>query len=178
MAEPPQQASPWYVLLVEPQQEKTTIWRLHELGLEMYSPIVRRRVRRGRAEGVRLAVRAMFPGYGFIKASTISDLNVVRRVRGIRDFHAVMGKPSVLHWAAIEAVRRKEFSEHQRYLDELAPKRKSKVMFRPGDIVRVEVGAFADMVATVETCDTRGRLTVLQGLIRISMDSDMVSLVA
>lgn len=31
----------WYVILTEPQQEITPVWRMHELGLELYVPFVR-----------------------------------------------------------------------------------------------------------------------------------------
>jgi hypothetical protein len=63
---------PWYVMLTEPQQDLTTVWRLHELGLEMFVPVLRRRVKTGRIgknghKVTRVIAKPMFPGYGFLR---------------------------------------------------------------------------------------------------------------
>jgi hypothetical protein len=64
---PPIDEDFWYVVLVEPQQEVTTVWRLHEQGRELYVPIIRRRVKTGRvgperAEGHAPDSQADVPG--------------------------------------------------------------------------------------------------------------------
>ena len=65
--------SPWYIVLTEPQQEITTVWRMHELGLELYTPIVRERrpTRHRNISGHKICLlkpKPMFPGYGFCPA--------------------------------------------------------------------------------------------------------------
>ena len=67
--------SPWFVVVAAAQQEITTVWRLHLLGLEMFVPVIRRRIRTGRVRqaGItRLVARPMFPSYGFIRQSARS----------------------------------------------------------------------------------------------------------
>src|SRR4029077_8280943 len=80
--------SPWFVVLVSPQQEITTVWRLHRLGLELYVPILRRRIRTGRKHHgraiTRIVARAMFPSYGFLRSGAL-DTDAILRVYGVRD---------------------------------------------------------------------------------------------
>lgn len=170
----------WHIVLIEPQQEVTTVWRLHELGMEMYSPIVRRKVRTNRrtASGqreMRVAPRPMFPGYSFLSTAATPDLNIVRRVNGVRDFLNVEGKPAVLPQAAIDAIRAKEFDQHQKYMEEISPRRKRPHLKR-GQSVRIENGPFADFVRTIEQVDSLGRIMVLHGMVKHWMEADQVVL--
>jgi hypothetical protein len=64
--------SPWFVMLTEPQQDLTTVCRLHELGLEHYVPLLRRRVKTGRIgrngqKVTRVIAKPTFPGYSFLR---------------------------------------------------------------------------------------------------------------
>src|ERR1700730_16053201 len=91
--------SSWFVMLTEPQQDLTTVWRLHELGLEMFVPVIRKRVKTGRIgknghKVTRVIAKPMFPGYGFLRITGIRDYDAVKDVRGVRDFMLdVAGNP-------------------------------------------------------------------------------------
>src|SRR3954470_16530228 len=79
---------PWFVMLTEPQQDLTTVWRLHELGLELFVPVIRRRVKTGRTgknghKVTRVIAKPMFPGYGFLRTVGINDYRTVEDVRGV-----------------------------------------------------------------------------------------------
>src|ERR1700738_2990494 len=91
--------SSWFVMLTEPQQDLTTVWRLHELGLEMFVPVIRRRVKTGRIgknghKVTRVIAKPMFPGYGFLRASGIGDHRAIEDVRGVSGFmRDISGEP-------------------------------------------------------------------------------------
>lgn len=172
-------ASAWHILLIEPQQEVTTVWRMHELGLELYSPIVRRQVQTGRRlptgrKVMRVAPKPMFPGYAFLPVG-VSDLNDVRRVKGVRDILQDVARARLveLPHEAVMAIRTKEYDEHIRYMEETMPK-KRRPRFRAGDMIRVDAGPFADAVRRVEQADGAGRVMVLHGMVKLWLEADMV----
>lgn len=168
----------WHIVQIQPQQEVTTVWRMHELGLELYSPIVRARIPTGRRtpqgrQVVRVAPKPMFPGYAFLASGC--DVGVVEATKGVMKVmmdHATQKFIRLPH-EAIMAIRTKEYDEHLRYLDEIAP-RKRKPQFRTGDMVRVDVGPFADAVRRVEQADGAGRVMVLHGMVKLWLEADMV----
>jgi transcription antitermination factor NusG len=168
----PQDEPGWYVMLTEPQQDLTTVWRLHELGLELFVPVVRKRVKTGRIgknghKVTRIIAKPMFPGYGFLRVG--SSLTSALGTRGIRDFmRTATGFPVTLPHAAALAVFRKQMEEQYKFL------RRSQ--FKPGDAVQIDRdgGAWSGMVATVDKIDSKGRIEVLLGMIRHTLPADMV----
>src|ERR1035437_4663450 len=83
--------SPWFVMLLAPQQELKIVGRLHELGLELFVPWLRERIKtRAFAKaGHRITcviVRPMFPGYGFLRTIGIDNYDTIKDVHGIRGF--------------------------------------------------------------------------------------------
>ncbi|MGY3359764.1 transcription antitermination factor NusG [Bradyrhizobium sp. GM0.4] len=182
-AKPQQQhgeSSDWYVMETEPQQDMTTVWRLHELGLELFVPVIRRRVKTGRTgknghKVTRVIAKPMFPGYGFLRTIGINDYRTVEDVRGVRGFMLdIMGNPVKLPNAAVVAVFRKQMQEQQAWLAETRGSR--GVLWKRGDQVRVDAdgGAYAGLVATVDRIDTKGRIEVLLGMIRHTLPAEMV----
>jgi hypothetical protein len=171
--------APWFVMLTQPQQDLTTVWRLHELGLEMFVPVVRRRVKTGRTgknghKVTRTIAKPMFPGYGFLRDIGL-DTDAVRATRGIRDFmRNEQNKFVTLPHRAVLAVFRKQIEEHQDWLQEAGARRGAK--WKRGDTVRVDTdgGAYAGLLATVDKIDSRGRIEVLLGMIRHTLPADMV----
>jgi transcription antitermination factor NusG len=159
-------------MLTEPQQDLTTVWRLHELGLELFVPVVRKRVKTGRIgknghKVTRIIAKPMFPGYGFLRFG--SGLASALGTRGIRDFmRTAVGNPVTLPHAAVLAVFRKQMEEQFKFL------RRSQ--FKPGDAVQIDRdgGAWSGMVATVDKIDSKGRIEVLLGMIRHTLPADMV----
>jgi len=172
--------SPWFVMLTAPQQDLTTVWRLHELGLEMFVPVIRRRVKTGRIgkngqKVTRVIARPMFPGYGFLRTIGVSDYRKIEDVRGVRGFMLdIQGNPVQLPHQAVLAVLRKQTQEHVDWLAQTGGRRGSA--WKRGDIVRIdeEGGAYAGLMATVDKIDSRGRIQVLLGMIRHTLPADMV----
>lgn len=173
---PPMTDPPWYVMLTEPQQDLTTVWRLHELGLEMFVPVIRRRVKTGRIgknghKVTRVIPKPMFPGYGFLREG--SPLMKVLATRGIRDFmRNEQGEPVRLPHSAVMSVFRKQIEEQQSWMQQTGGRR---IVWRPGDQVRIdpEGGAYAGLLATVDKIDSRGRIEVLLGMIRHTIPAEM-----
>ncbi len=177
--------SPWYVMLTQPQQDLTTVWRLHELGLEMFVPVIRKRVKTGRVgknghKLTRVIAKPMFPGYGFLRATeTNSPESLVWRerhgsgVRGIRNFmRDEENKPIQLPHLAVLAVFRRQMEEQRMWIEEQAPRR----MWNPGDKVRIDEdgGAWAGLVGTIEWANRKGNIGVLLGMIKHTLRADMV----
>jgi transcription antitermination factor NusG len=171
--------SNWYVVLTHPQQEISTVWRLHELGLELYTPIFRRRVKTGRVGRnghpiTRAIPRPMFPGYGFIRQTGIKDLNEIRAVRGVRDFLRIKGYDELvmLPHEAVMAVFDKQYKVHQ---DFIVARGGRKPTFKPGDLVKVEEGnVYSGLMARVDKIDSKGRIEILLGMIRHTLPAEMV----
>lgn len=172
--------APWYVMLTEPQQDLTTVWRLHELGLEMFVPVIRRRVKTGRTgknghKVTRIIAKPMFPGYGFLRAVGVTNYETVEDVRGVRKFMLdIRGEPVKLPNVAVMAVFRKQMEEQQAWLE--ANRSSKSSIWKRGDMVRVDQdgGAYAGLIATVDKIDGRGRVEVLLGMIRHKLPADMV----
>jgi transcription antitermination factor NusG len=169
----PDPEAPWHVMLTEPQQDLTTVWRLHELGLEMFVPVVRRRVKTGRIgrkghKVTRIVAKPMFPGYGFLRV-TEGLATSVKSTRGIRDFmRNERGEFVTLPHEAVVTVFRKQMQEQYEFL--------KQSQFRRGDTVQIDRdgGAWAGLVATVDRIDSKGRIQVLLGMIRHTLPADMV----
>ncbi len=172
--------SPWFVVLTEPQQDLTTVWRLHELGLEMFVPVIRKRVKTGRIgknghKVTRVIAKPMFPGYGFLRTIGVTDYDKIKDVRGVRNFLLdIYGNPVVLPHIAVLAVLRKQLEEHQAWLQQTGGRR--GIAWKRGDKVRVDQdgGAYTGLIATVDKIDSRGRIEVLLGMIRHTLPADMV----
>jgi transcription antitermination factor NusG len=177
---PSQEPASWFVIETEPQQDLTTVWRLHELGIELYVPVIRRRVKTGRTgkngqKMTRVIAKPMFPGYGFLRTIGVSDYRKIEDVRGVRGFMLdVAGNPVKLPHQAVMAVFQKQIQEHQEWLQTAGARRGAK--WKKGDRVRVDVdgGVYAGLIATVDKIDTKGRIQVLLGMIRHTLPADMV----
>lgn len=176
---PSQDPADWYVVETEPQQDLTTVWRLHELGLEMFVPVIRRRVKTGRVgrngqKVTRIIAKPMFPGYGFVRAiaGTVAAVLATRGVRGIMTNE--VDQFVKLPHGAVMAVFRKQMEEQQDWLQATGGRRGAA--WKRGDRVRIEPegGAYAGLLATVDKIDSKGRIQVLLGMIRHTLPADMV----
>lgn len=178
--------APWYIVLTQPQQDLTTVWRLHEMGLEMFVPVVRKRVPTGRrgANGqkvTRVIAKPMFPGYGFLRATETNHPDGLiwserhgSGVRGVREFlRGISGEAVRLPHCAVMAVFRKQ---NQEQADWIAQGRAGTrfVPFKRGDQVKFDEGPYAGMVGAVDKIDSRGRLAILFGMIKHWVPADKV----
>lgn len=170
--------APWFVVLTQPQQDITTVWRLHELGLEMFVPVIRRRIKTGRIgknghKVTRVIAKPMFPGYGFLRTAGVTDYSKVEDVRGVRKFMLdIRGEPIRLPHGAILAVRDIQDNEHK----EKFMAKAAKNSWKRGDRVRIDAdgGAWSGLVGTVEWANSKGNIGLLLGMIRHTMPADMV----
>jgi transcription antitermination factor NusG len=171
--------TPWLVVLTEPQQEIPIVWRLHLLGVEMFTPVIRRRIRTGRIRHghaiTRLVARPMFPSYGFVRKTEIENSDQLTQVRGVRDLlRASNHAPVTLPHSAVLAIFGKQQEIQQ---DFLASQRQRRFQsnFHAGDRVRVDDGGiYSGLVAAVDRIDAKGRVEVLFGMIRHTLPPTMV----
>ena len=183
---------PWFVIKTVPQQDLPTVPRLHELGLELFVPVLRIRVKTGRIgknghKVTRIIAKSMFQGYGFLRniadngiksamhIDAAEDDLIKNRVRGVMDYlRDIEGKPVKLPHIAIVAVKMIETGEHQKWLQTTGGRRGSQ--WKAGDRVRIDHdgGAYAGLVATVEWANTKGNIGVLLGMIKTTLPAEMV----
>jgi transcription antitermination factor NusG len=173
----------WFVVLVEPQQEIAAVWRLHEAGHELFTPVIRKRVKTGRvgkngAKVTRIVPRPMFPGYGFIRSSH-GGLAAALAARGVRDVMKqrkpgyVDPQPVTLPDAAVMAVFARQIQQQQEWIKEGGGRKGSA--WKRGDSVRVDEGSvYSGLVATIDKVDRKGRVEILLGMIRHTLPADMV----
>jgi transcription antitermination factor NusG len=169
----------WFVVQTEPQQDLTTVWRLHELGLEMFVPVIRRRVKTGRIgkngqKVTRIIAKPMFPGYGFLR-DTGTSIAAILATRGVSGLMKTVDDRFVkLPHQAVIAVFQKQMQEHHEFLQAAGARRGAR--WKKGDLVRLdaECGAYAGLVAKVDKVDIRGRIEILLGMIRHTLPADMV----
>lgn len=162
----------WFVVLTEPQQEILAVWRLHQSGLELFTPVIRKRVKTGKTgkkgnKVTRIVARPMFPGYGFVQKSE-GSLRTVLATRGVRDVLYINGEPVLLSNEAVQAVFKRQIQQQHEWLQ--------TSRFNRGDSVRIEPdgGVYAGMLATVDRVDGKGRVEILLGMIRHTLPADMV----
>lgn len=171
--------TPWLVVLTEPQQEIAIVWRLHLMGLEMFTPVIRRRIRTGRVRHghviTRLVARPMFPSYGFVRKADIDSSDQLLQVHGVRDvLRASNHAPVTLPHDAVLAIFAKQQEIQSEFLVSLRHRR-FQSNFRTGDRVRVDDGGiYSGLVAAVDGIDAKGRIEVLFGMIRHTLPPTMV----
>jgi transcription antitermination factor NusG len=173
--------SSWYVVLTGTQQELTTVWRLHYLGLEMFTPVIRRRVRTGRIHRgrfvTRVVARPMFPSYGFIRENEVRDIDEIRSVGGVRGFLCNARNEFVmLPHEAVLAIYSKQQETLCEFIEASRNRRRFASTLHLGQLVRVEDGGvYSGLVAPVDHIDARGRVEVLLGMIRHTLPAEMVA---
>lgn len=174
--------SPWFVMLTAPQQDLTTVWRMHELGLELFVPVERRRVKTGRVgknghKVTRVIPRPMFPGYGFLRKVGVTNVPEILAIRGVRDFmRDERGDFVELPHDAVVAVFRRQIEEQQRWMQANGGRKASA--WKSGDMVRIDDdgGVYAGMLAEIDKVDARDRIHVFLGAakIRHTLPAEMV----
>lgn len=170
---PPIEEDFWFVVLIEPQQEVRTIWRLHETGRELFVPVIRRRVPTGRRgknghRVTRILPRPMFPGYGLIRQTGITDINDLLAVRGVRQVLRDDGRPIVLPHDAVLAIFRKQMEKHLDFTKQTTGRQKRPTL-RRGQTVRVQAqgNVYDGLIAQIDKVDGKGRIELLLGMAKI-----------
>lgn len=181
---PPIEEDDWLVVLLEPQQEIPTTYRIHEDDhKELFVPIIRRRIKTGRIgrngqKVTRIIPKPMFPGYGLIRVSAYGDnINHLLSVQGVREVlrdkskrigKDDLGHPITIPHEAVLAIFRKQMQKHQEFNQENVSRR-HRPRFKPGATVRVaaEGNVYDGLLANIEKDSGNGRVEVLLGLAKI-----------
>ena len=139
----------WYVLHTKTQAEKRVVSALNQRGLTVYLPMIQ-----ATADGVsKQSVKRepLFPGYLF----AMFDLNAGnpahwKWVPGLRYMVSFGGIAVTVPDEIIGAIERKICKLQANSAERNAP-------FKPGDVVRIQDGPFADMLAVFERSCTPGK---------------------
>lgn len=145
----------WFVVAVCIGQERTTLKRLEEMGIETHfaQSVV------ARALGVRRKVRdvysPLFRGYLFVRLPSPVDLNTwigINHTKGVIRLLATTSGPSPLDEGFVE-----ELIAHGPVRQTEAGKRR----LRLGDLARVTNGLFTSIVGKIVAATPRGRVRIL-----------------
>ena len=144
----------WYLAQCKAGQEHLAAARLAERGLaQVFLPRERRQRRwRGRVQAL---LAPLFPGYLFLMPET-PDWRPIRTTRGLIRLVSFGGGPAVPVPAEVVA----GLSARCDADGILCP----PADLRPGERVRILTGAFADLVATIETVTPEARIALLLDL--------------
>lgn len=142
----------WYVVETLPQKEVCAAENMKRQGFEVFFPRFRKVRNHARKRETILA--PVFPGYMFTRLDLKADrwvaINSTRGVKRLVGFDG--GRPQEVDPEVMEAL-----------LDRCEHGVMSQMVERlnPGDSVRVNTGPLADLVGTIESLDSKGRVNLL-----------------
>lgn len=158
----------WYILRVQPNRERAIAAQLEERGFRTYVPIEARQVSYGVltwfgvSQRKRIAERPVFPGYLFLRFGFVLDACRRYWFDLITGIHGFLTVDNVAHPIAERDMWLIENIERE--LRMRAENQSKRKRFSPGQKVRIEFGAFANLnaiVAGVELMDDQERITLL-----------------
>jgi transcriptional antiterminator RfaH len=143
-----------YLLAVHAGQEHKAMAHLTRQGFDVYCPMTEKR--RSHARKVDIVRRALFPGYIFLMKPSEAALSLrpVKSTVGVKDFVKFGGQPAEVSLGLIDNMKSRE-------VNGVIPAPPLSSLLPQGAQVRVLMGAFQDMVATVLSCEAQDRVMVL-----------------
>lgn len=123
----------WFIVHSKPKQEFDAEKHLRLLGIEVYLPLYRRRIKRNRVKVELIA--PLFSGYLFARFDLSESYQQVRYTRGVS---SVLGNRECL-WTLADAKVR---DIRSRECDGLVVLRKREEHFHPGDRIAIDEGDF------------------------------------
>lgn len=144
----------WHVVQVEPQQEAAVREKLIGLGLDVFSPVVPKRVRVNKHMH-RIVFRPMLVGYTFVGFDHREEFRwgKISQVRGVLKLLTIGERPVPVPDAVIEHLRAKEIE-----LSGSAPSKGPPITLAVGTYARIiEPLAFAGLFGKVVRVDQRAR---------------------
>ena len=159
----------WYAAQLRPNSDKLAMTHLQRQGFAPFRPLIWERLRRGQATAS--VLRPMFPGYVFVKFDISQpDWGKIRSTRGIsRLIGTETCGPYRLPTDLIASLKSRCASNLP-----AGP----TLDFKPGDLVHIASGPFADFLATVEKVSAQQRVWVLIDFMgrtsRISANPDQI----
>lgn len=176
--------SGWHIVLCEPNMELTADEGLRIRGFESFCPSEYADTKTNRMEnGRRVRVmrpKAMITGYDFVRFETGKwDFDGVRRVKGVRDFMKIEGKPAGLLPKEIDRLKFLHVQAHEKHEAYLAKKLaqelayetgEPEVEFERGKMVRVDGPLGEEWIAEMVQQRGSNRVAVLWKNAKIIVD--------
>jgi transcriptional antiterminator RfaH len=147
----------WNIVQNEPQRETMLINGLRLRGVEPYSPIVWRTVRK-RRDAMHDVQRPLFQGYLFVPGG---HSDTVRETPGFASFMRVGANIATLPNEAIEFIRLVEANIEADRLAQIARRTRTAHEFSPGQSIRIVEGPLKDFTAKIERLDGSSQLRLL-----------------
>ncbi len=145
--------SRWYLIQSKPRQGDRAEENLSNQGFQCFFPQVDVQAVVGQRQVTRR--EPLFPGYLFIQLSEVADNWLpIRSTRGVQRLVTFADKPLPVADTIINAIR-----------DRLAVPDGPRMLFQPGDKVRITEGAFANVEAIFERFNGEERVVLLMNLL-------------
>ena len=164
----------WFVVHTQPNGEQKAVFHLLRQGFQPYLP--RYLKRRRHARRVEWVQRPLFPRYLFVRLDLeCARWRAINSTVGVSHLICDGPRPAALADRIVDEIRTREDDSGLIALN--APER-----FRPGQAVRIDVGAFDDHVGLFEAASDNDRVTVLLSLlgrhVRVNLPLDGISALA
>ncbi len=142
---------PWIVLSTQPHRERFAVENIQNQNLEVYCPLIRRRIRHARK--AMDVMRPLFPGYLFVAVDPDRDAwRFLLSTFGVRSVVRVGDRPSTLDNQLIEGLRQREVNGA--IVKPVSP-------YNVGDKVKLSGGPFDSLIAEIISLDDNQRLHLL-----------------
>jgi transcriptional antiterminator RfaH len=146
----------WYAIQTHANAETKAALNLVRQGLYVYYP--RHLKRRRHARRTESVVRAVFPGYVFVRIDIqTSRWRAIESTYGVRRLISFGDRPTPVPVGVIESLRDRENGNGLVILGRAAE-------FNPGQPVEITIGPFAEYLARFEALDDKERVTLLLDL--------------
>jgi transcriptional antiterminator RfaH len=160
---------PWIVINTHAHREHLALDHLHRQEFEAYCPMIRKR--RSHARRVDSVLRPLFPNYLFARFNDHrGGWRPILSTCGVRTIVRAGDRPSLIDDAFIIGLKSREID---------GAIVRPATPYQIGERVRIAIGPFDKMVATIIDMDEKDRLVVLLELmnrgIRVKLDSHSVA---
>lgn len=141
----------WYLIQCKPRQDERAEENLLRQGYTCYRPRhTRERLLRGQRQNV---VESLFPGYLFIRLSSLDNWAPLRSTRGVNRVVSFGNQPLPVDQELIDCL--------QQRCDAVS----SEQLFEAGDKVHINHGAFAELEAIFLSMDGNERVVLLMNIL-------------
>lgn len=169
----------WVILRTSSRNTMRLVSDLLRDGFEIWTPQRTFCKRAPRNLGVYQVNAPMLPSFAFAKASHVHSLMALSNdlVKPCPDFSVFhyMNEIPLIGDHELESLRMLEERERRRAETDQLASRKRQVIFRPGEKIRIEFGAFAGMSGVIEKDDGRFALVSFDGLKPVKFSTFILS---
>jgi transcriptional antiterminator RfaH len=141
----------WYVVQTKPREESKAVFNLERQDFSVFCPRISKIVRHART--VSKVMTPLFPNYVFLAMDiATTQWRKINGTFGVSHLIVQNESPQPVPGGVVEALRLR--------MNEMGVVDLTQT-FRVGQKVRIDTGAFADWVGTLEHLDAKGRVLVL-----------------